>query len=120
MAAGNEPQLGLVALATAILKDATAVEEYLKERGLPQPSFLPGAPPRLNIEDRAVAEAHERVLNATRELHHLTLGPMQSLTSLVSVRNQCRASVRFQWKAVIADLVSPVRRPFCNLGTQQA
>ncbi|OCK72900.1 S-adenosyl-L-methionine-dependent methyltransferase [Lepidopterella palustris CBS 459.81] len=93
MAAGNEPQLGLVALATAILKDATAVEEYLKERGLPQPSFLPGAPPRLNMEDRGVAEAHERVLNATRELHHLTLGPMQSLTSLVSFEDPFAISV---------------------------
>lgn len=75
----------LVAFANAILRDATSVEEYLDAQKLPQPSFDVTAPGRLNIGAGEAAEAYERLLHTSRELHHLALGPVQSLVSLVSV-----------------------------------
>lgn len=75
----------LVTIAAAILRDATAVEEYLNAERLSQPSFDVEAPGRLNFPTGKIAEAHERLLLASRKLHHLALGPVQSLVSLVSV-----------------------------------
>ncbi|KAL7621422.1 hypothetical protein AAE478_008744 [Parahypoxylon ruwenzoriense] len=71
--AANSPSGTLVQLAVAILKHTTNIETYLQENGLPNPSFRPGAPPKLPLPPALEVSLNE-ALAAMDELNALLLG----------------------------------------------
>lgn len=71
--------LSILELSQAIAKDAAILDEHFRSQGLPQPSFDEAGPDKLIFQDVEVARAQERLLSSTRELHHLAMGPANSL-----------------------------------------
>ena len=69
----------IIELARAIVKDATILDEHLRSKGLQQPSFDQDGPDKLAFDNTEALDAQERLLSSTKELHHLTLGPANSL-----------------------------------------
>ena len=80
-------------LAETIATNTAIVDAYLKEHGLPTPSFSADGPASLAIQDDAVAAAQERVIASTQELHFLMKGPAESLLG-IAVSLQFRKAVR--------------------------
>ena len=78
----------LVALAQAILKDASTLDEHFRTQNLPQPAFDVHAPPRIAFSQPDLIQAHESLLANTKELHHLALGPIDSLRQIASIVSQ--------------------------------
>jgi hypothetical protein len=72
-------------LARSILSDAESIDTYFQVNGLQQPSFDINKPARIMIQDQEISKAHQRMINSSRELHHLALGPAESLRALANV-----------------------------------
>ncbi len=72
----------ILQLSESIAKCTAAIHEVLTVRGLPLPSFEPGAPDCLPEE---LSTAQDAVLDATSELHDLLLGPFNTLESYACV-----------------------------------
>jgi hypothetical protein len=73
-------------LARGTLKDAEVLDAYYRANDLQQPSFDINGPGRVKIEDFEVNSAHQRLITSSQELHHLALGPAESLRVLANVR----------------------------------
>ena len=73
-------------LARNILSDAESIDTYFQVNGLQQTSFDINGPTRIVIHDQEISKAHQRMINSSRELHHLALGPAESLRTLANVR----------------------------------
>ena len=65
-------------LSSIISSDISAFDSHLSAQGLPTPSFDPGTPPFIPLPPD-VAEARQRILEATDELHALIAGPLGTL-----------------------------------------
>lgn len=72
-------------LARSILRDAETIDAHLQANGLQQPSFDINAPTRIKFDDTEVTIAQQRLIVSSRELHHLVLGPAESLRTLANV-----------------------------------
>ena len=72
-------------LAAQIQENTAKVDKYLRNKGLPSPSFDEDGPVDFNIEDEDVQNAHETALDASLELHQLLLGPAMCLRPVVSI-----------------------------------
>ena len=69
-------------LASAIANNTAIFDEYLLSHNLPTPSFEPNAPLKYNLPPD-IAKSRQLVLEATDELQHLLMGPIDVLTSNV-------------------------------------
>ena len=87
-------------LARGILKDAEVLDAYFRTNDLQQPSFDINGPGRVKIEDFEVKSAHQRLITSSRELHHLALGPAESLRVLANVRQVSLALVCFCFRSL--------------------
>jgi hypothetical protein len=104
----------LIALAATITKETEKLDKYLKENGLPIPSFEADAPmdfPKLPAE---MKKAREEVVRATKELGDLVTGPREGLRwmawivsshlrfgFLVAMLTICSTMTRFHFKLYI-------------------
>lgn len=70
-------------LAASIAENTAKVTAYLRERGLPQPSFAVDGPLQSLLPAEAVdiENARVAVIDATQQLRALMLGPMDYITS---------------------------------------
>lgn len=75
----------IIDLSREILKDAEAINAYFRDNDLQQPSFDINGPGRIKVDDEGVNSAHQRLILSARELHHLALGPAESLRALANV-----------------------------------
>ena len=71
-------------LSSIIAQKTAEIEAYLAAKGLPQPSFHPDAPTELGIarEDENILKARVALIDATKELRDLAVGPDDSLRYL--------------------------------------
>ncbi|KAK0623669.1 O-methyltransferase-domain-containing protein [Immersiella caudata] len=75
--ASNDPLLSR--LAEAISRNTKILVDHVKRNGLPQPSFEPDGPLRTRFEsDDAASAARLALIEATKELHILALGPEET------------------------------------------
>jgi hypothetical protein len=68
----------IIVLATIIEQNTRKVDDYLREEGLPSPSFEATNPPDLPLPP-PITEAKQAVLEAMDELEALMLGPMPKI-----------------------------------------
>jgi len=68
----------LCELASTISISTSIYNNYLQDHGLPQPSFLPDAPPKMDLPPH-IAKARDTILEASEELQALMLGPVGHL-----------------------------------------
>jgi hypothetical protein len=71
-------------LASIILKSTAIVNDYFESRELPTPSFDVSGPSKIAFapQDKRIADAQMRVLEATDELHRLMQGPTTMLMEI--------------------------------------
>lgn len=62
-------------LASIIASNTAKVNDYLSSRGLPTPSFEPGVPPSF-LQEKPIFAPCQAILEATKELNALMLGPV--------------------------------------------
>jgi hypothetical protein len=75
--ASNAPPISR--LAEEISRNAEILVDYLARNGLPQPSFSPDGPLRTTFENESeVSAARVALIDATKELHTLALGPEET------------------------------------------
>lgn len=67
----------IVELANTIQTNTFKIDKYLASQGIPTPSFDVGTPLEIDYPDD-IAACRWAVLEATDELHALTLGPIQT------------------------------------------
>ncbi|KAK4448942.1 S-adenosyl-L-methionine-dependent methyltransferase [Podospora aff. communis PSN243] len=73
----NDPLLSR--LAEQISRNTKVLVDHLSRNGLPQPSFDPDGPLRTRFEnDEAASTARSALIEATKELHVLALGPEET------------------------------------------
>jgi len=73
----NVPTSKLIELAATITRETEKLDRYIRESGIPEPSFDADAPlnfPKLSDE---VRKAREQVVRATKELGDLVAGPTE-------------------------------------------
>ena len=73
-------------LAAQIQENTAKVDQYLREKSLPSPSFDVDGPVDFNIEDGEIQEAREKALESSLELHQLLLGPAMCLRPVVCIQ----------------------------------
>lgn len=73
-------------LAAQIQENTAKVDQYLREKSLPSPSFDVDGPVDFNIEDEDIQEAREKALESSLELHQLLLGPAMCLRPVVCIQ----------------------------------
>ena len=73
-------------LAAQIQENTAKVDQYLRGKGLPSPSFDVDGPVDFKIEDEDVQRAHEKALDSSLELHQLLLGPAMCLRPVVCIQ----------------------------------
>lgn len=72
----------MMLLSQAIARDTATVDEYYRNNNLPSPTFDVDGPQDLNIPSKGlVFEAYERLVDNTRELHILMIGPSKAMRS---------------------------------------
>ena len=71
----------IVELAQIIQTKTSELDGFYKEQGIPTPSFDVDTPLEINYSADAAA-SQRAVLEATDELHALTLGPIQTANTL--------------------------------------
>ncbi|KAI0478524.1 putative O-methyltransferase [Xylariaceae sp. FL0804] len=71
-------QSRIAELAGQIATHTQRIDEFIAERGLPQPSFLPASPAELGLPAE-LESSRNNVLEATQELNDLLAGPRQLL-----------------------------------------
>lgn len=71
----------IVELASAILSNTKAVDEYISINGLPTPSFAIEAPPILPLPED-ISKSRDKILEASEELRALVAGPLPHLIHL--------------------------------------
>jgi hypothetical protein len=77
-----KPSSRLSELSAIIAQKTAEIETYLAAKGLPQPSFHPDAPAELGPiarEDEDILKARVALIDATKELRNLAIGPDDSL-----------------------------------------
>jgi len=80
--ADTKPPSRLSELSAIIAQKTAEIEAYLAAKGLPQPSFHPDAPAELGPiarEDQDILKARVDLIDATKELRDLAVGPDDSL-----------------------------------------
>jgi hypothetical protein len=80
--ADTKPASRLSELSAIIAEKTAVIEAYLAAKGLPQPSFHPNAPVELGPiarEDEHILKARVAIIDATKELRDLAVGPDDSL-----------------------------------------
>lgn len=70
-------------LAASVQENTVKVDEYLRSRGLPCPSFDEDSPLDLGIEDEDIKKALEVARDSSLELHDLLRGPEMLLRPMV-------------------------------------
>lgn len=70
-------------LAIRIQENTFKVDEYMRQNGLPSPTFDEDGPVDVQIRSRAVEEARVVAIDSTLELHQLLLGPALCLRPVV-------------------------------------
>jgi hypothetical protein len=70
---------GLAALAAIITRETEKLDKYIKESGVPVPSFDIDAPLDFPKLPKDIKKAREEVLRATKELGDLVTGPRESI-----------------------------------------
>ena len=70
-------------LAALVQANTAKVDSYLRERGLPLPSFDVDGPVDFKIESDEIQEARTAAMEASLELHDLLLGPSMCLRPVV-------------------------------------
>ena len=70
-----QPQSRIVGLASSIATGTAAIDKYLSEHGLPSPSFDVDCPIVLDLP-RELQQTRDSVLEASKELQALILGPV--------------------------------------------
>lgn len=76
----------IIELAVQIQENTAKVDEYLRNKGLPSPSFDEDGPVDFQIEDGEIQIAREKALDSSLELHQLLLGPAMCLRPVVSIQ----------------------------------
>ena len=76
----------IVELAAQIQENTTKVDEYLRKKSLPSPSFDEDGPVDFQIEDEEIQTAREKALDSSLELHQLLLGLAMCLRPVVSIQ----------------------------------
>lgn len=84
----------IVQLAQEILHHATDIDSYLKQEGLPQPSFTPDGPKDMSLRSPKVEQGRIAALSSLLELQDLLAGPVASLTPAV---NAIGLEAIFRW-----------------------
>lgn len=79
------PPSRIVELAAQIQENTAKVDQYLRSKRLPSPSFHVDGPVDFNIEDEEIQRARETALDSSLELHQLLLGPAMCLRPVVSI-----------------------------------
>ncbi|KAK0105630.1 hypothetical protein ONS95_004160 [Cadophora gregata] len=69
----------LIELAATITRETEKLDKYMKEKGLPAPSFEPDAPLNFPKLDAEAKRAREEIVRATKELGDLVTGPTESV-----------------------------------------
>lgn len=69
----------LIELAATITRETEKLDKYMKEKGLPAPSFEPDALLNFPKLDGEMKKAREEVVRATKELGDLVTGPTESV-----------------------------------------
>lgn len=69
----------MTALADTISKETAKLEKYLKENGLPMPSFDVGAADDFPKLPEDMQKSRLEIIYATKKLRDLTVGPRESL-----------------------------------------
>ncbi|KAH6705376.1 O-methyltransferase-domain-containing protein, partial [Leptodontidium sp. MPI-SDFR-AT-0119] len=69
----------LIELAATITRETEKLDRYMKENGLPTPSFEVDAPSNFPKLDGEIKKAREEVVRATKELGDLVTGPTESV-----------------------------------------
>lgn len=69
----------LIELAATITRETEKLDKYMKEKGLPAPSFEPDALLNFPRLDGEAKRAREEVVRATKELGDLVTGPTESV-----------------------------------------
>ena len=70
-------------LALRIQENTSKVDDYMRQNGLPSPTFDEDGPVDFNIQSSEIEEARVEVIDSTLELHQLLLGPAQCLRPVV-------------------------------------
>lgn len=84
----------LTALAARIAKSAEAIESFLKENQLPEPSFEADGPKNFPVTDKnpEILAARDELIDCTQELRDLVVGPTDTIkwrTMVVRVYLAC-------------------------------
>lgn len=70
-------------LAASVQENTVKVDEYLRSKGLPCPSFDEDSPLDFGIEDEDIKKARQVALDSSLELHDLLGGPEMLLRPTV-------------------------------------
>jgi hypothetical protein len=82
---GEKPRSRLLELSNIIAEKTAVIDAYLDEKGLPQPSFDPDGPAELGPiarEDEHIQKARIELIDATKELRDLAIGPADTVRYL--------------------------------------
>ena len=102
-------------LAAEIQENTSKVDAYLKENGIPSPSFSPDNPLHVEVPEE-IAAAQNAVVDATDELKTLMLGPVPHLvqtaflgvSEMISLHSVCRFNIAktFETTTTVQELAS--------------
>ena len=73
------PTTRIAELASIINENTAKFEEYLSSHNLPTPSFEPDALLKYDLPPE-IAQSRQSIIEASDELHHLMIGPIDVLT----------------------------------------
>jgi hypothetical protein len=100
---------------TGIIQEKSAeVDKFIRERGLPQPSFDHSYPPILKLSPEADA-ARQAALEAIDELRCHLLGPLGVIMSHTSEV----FTSRYVWKPVLIEHIDVTPRQYPRLASLQ-
>ena len=76
-------QTRIAELAEIISTNTAIVDGYIREHGVPSPSFEPDEPSSIAIPlSKEVTDAQAEVISSTQELHNLMKGPTEMLMGI--------------------------------------
>lgn len=76
---GREEPVSMTALAEKISRETAKLERYMKEKGLPMPSFDVDAADDFPKLPEDIQKSRLEVIHATKQLRDLTVGPRESV-----------------------------------------
>jgi len=72
-------------LAALVQSNTDILDRYLREHGLPSPSFEENGPVDFGIESKDIQDARTAAIDASMELYELLLGPAMCLRPVVCI-----------------------------------